>query len=102
MKNKLGKITNNKNYSVRTQISLSPNLKMYIDRQADFMGISMSAYIRGVLVEKIKRQEADIDTKKNIVNRFVGAGSGNNAWGKTKTSVLKWQKEIRKDKDVYS
>lgn len=102
MNQSLKNIKSRKGNLVRTQISLTPSLKMYVDKQADIQGISMSAYIRETLINKMEDENSAKKKRLDAVDAFVGSGMGNNAWGKTKKSVLKWQRKIRKDRDVLN
>jgi len=98
MKTELEKIKNDKNNTVRTQISLTPSLKIYVDRQAQNNNISMSAYIRKAIISLVEDTSANERIKTESVKNFIGSDEGKNEWGKTRQSVLDWQKQIRKDK----
>ena len=85
-------------YSVRTQISLSPNLKKIVARKTAINKESMSEYIRKAIETRIKSEESDDEERMKAVKAFVGSGKAKNypEWS-SKKKIIQWQREMRED-----
>lgn len=81
----------------RTQIYLPKNLRQAIDRDRREKNESLADYLRTAAEERLarkKKQKADL---KKIAEDFT---SGVTKSGWEGIDVLKWQKEIRKDREI--
>ena len=87
-----------KQYSVRTQISLSPSLRKLVAKKTAANKESMSEYIRKAIETRIKSEESNDEARMKAVRAFVGAGKGKNypEWS-SKEKIIKWQREMRED-----
>lgn len=94
-------VINDTNYSVRTQISLSPSLYRMLKQRAKKEERSIAALIRESVVNSIK---SDSEKKENRQKRLMElteeirtfAGSGKSGWAKVKNPhklIRKWRRE---------
>lgn len=90
-------------YSVRTQISLSPSLYQFLQKKSREDAKSMAAVIRDTILayfqEEEKRQQDEREYLKNLAKagRSIGKKSG---WGKVK-NPYKLIREWRKADDIH-
>lgn len=85
------------NQAQRTQIYLPPELRREIDHQRALSGESLAEYIRRATREKVEKdKKRKIDLKK--LAEEITSGVKKSGWGGT--DVLKWQREIRKDRKI--
>lgn len=81
----------------RTQIYLPKELRQEIDKQRRQSGESLANYIRKAARERIKREKnKKVELKK--LAEYVTSGVEKSGW--EGLNVLKWQKEIRKDRKI--
>lgn len=81
----------------RTQIYLPSDLRREIDRQRHMKGESMAEYTRKALEDRIKREKKEKADLKKLAEEFT---SGVTKSGWEGIDVLKWQREIRKDRKI--
>lgn len=82
---------------LRTQIYLPSDLRQEIDRQRRQTGESLAEYVRKAAEERVKvgkRRKAEL--KK--LAEDLGKGVKKSGW--EGIDVLKWQREIRKDRKI--
>ncbi len=85
------------NNLTRTQICLPDSLRREIDSHRASSGESLAEYLRGAAVERLaRRKKQKIDLKK-LAENFT---SGVEKSGWEGIDVLKWQREIRKDRKI--
>jgi len=83
--------------NVRTQIYLPEDLRQDIDRQRRQTGESLAEYLRKAAHERVrmdKRRKAEL---KKLAEE-LGKGVKKSGW--EGIDILKWQKEIRKDRKI--
>lgn len=99
MENLLQKIKNDKKYSERTQISLSPTLKRIIETKKKLKGESLAEYIRNAIKLRIIIDIKDNNARKNAAESFVGSGNPKKhpEW-KNDRDILNWQRKLRAEK----
>lgn len=99
MENLLQKIEKDKNYSERTQISLSPTLRRIIETKKKLKGESLAEYIRNAIKLRLLIDMKNNHAHKNAVRLFVGSGDPKKhpEW-KTDRDILNWQKKLRAEK----
>jgi len=81
---------------MRTQIIIPQNLRGEIDKARRVAGESLAEYLRKAVIERIekeKKKKADLD----LLARKIGTVKRSGWEG---LDVLKWQREMRADRDV--
>lgn len=82
---------------LRTQIYLPEDLKEEIDSARRFTGESLSDYLRKAALERTKKdKKRKVDLKK-LAKEFTN-GVKKSGW--EGIDVLKWQREVRKDREI--
>ncbi len=82
---------------LRTQIYLPENLRKEIDGHRAKVGMSLGEYMREAAKEKMqKERKRKLDLKK--LADELGSGVKKSGW--EGIDVLKWQREIRKDRKI--
>ncbi len=87
--------------TIRTQISLTPEIKRAIEAKRRLTGESMSAYLRKAAFIRILAEEEEEKDLKLLAKSFVGTGK----WEKTHThwknkkAVQKWLRKLRTEWD---
>lgn len=83
--------------AVRTQIYLPQDLRREIDRHRASNGETLAEYLRKAAKKRLEsEQERDIKLKK-LAAEF-GKGVKKSGW--EGIDVIKWQREIRKDRKI--
>lgn len=81
----------------RTQIYLPEDLRREIDRSRRESGESLAEYARKAMKERVeKEKKRTVDLKK--LAEDLGKGVKKSGW--EGIDVLKWQREIRKDRKI--
>ncbi|KKQ78787.1 hypothetical protein A3B42_03270 [Candidatus Daviesbacteria bacterium RIFCSPLOWO2_01_FULL_38_10] len=80
----------------RTQIYLPADLRREIDRQRALNGESLAEYTRKALGNRVQKGKKERANLKKLADEVVGAARGT----RTKEGVLKWEKEIRRDRKL--
>ena len=60
-------------YAVRTQITLTKNIKKLVNKHARTTGESLSEYLRKAALVRILVESKDINDLKKLANRVVGS-----------------------------
>lgn len=81
----------------RTQIYLPDDLRREVDRYRYKRGESMAEYTRKALEDRNKREKNEKTDLKKLAEEFT---SGVKKSGWEGMDVLKWQREIRKDRKI--
>lgn len=82
---------------LRTQIYLSQGLRQEIDKDRRDQGESLAAYLRKAAEERLaNRKKKKADLKK--LAEELGSRVKKSGW--EGIDVLKWQREIRKDRKI--
>lgn len=81
----------------RTQIYLPEELRQDIDRERHQTGESLAQYLRKAAEERVKiNKKRKVELKK--LAEELGKGVKKSGW--EGIDVLKWQREIRKDRKI--
>lgn len=98
MSPKLQEILDDTNYSLRTQISLSPTLRGHIEAKRKIYGESLAEYIRKAAILRILAEEKERDERRKLAQTLTGSISKNKykEWS-TITKIIKWQRKLRAD-----
>ena len=85
---------------IRTQISLTPELKEHAESKARSKGISISSYIRQAILKDIEDHKTEKEDLKKLVQLTAGSikNTKTREW-QTRESIDKWVRDIRKDKE---
>lgn len=89
--------TNDK--TVRTQITLTQNLKALVTDMANERGESLSEYLRRAALIKLLLDKQEKEDLEKIAMRVIGSIDIKNhpEWS-TKNKVYKWSRKIREEK----
>ena len=85
-------------YSLRTQISLSPNLRRLIEQKRAPLGESLSEYIRKAIAIRARNEESTEEVRMKAIKAFIGSGSKKSYphWN-TDKKIRNWQRMMRQD-----
>lgn len=84
---------------LRTQIYLPSDLRQEIDRQRRQTGESLAEYIRKAAEEKVKKDKAKKAELKKLAELLGSVSKEESGW--KGINVIKWQREIRKDRKIF-
>ncbi|MDP4011060.1 MAG: hypothetical protein Q8P72_02410 [Candidatus Roizmanbacteria bacterium] len=99
MTSDLQQIKQDTRYSQRTQISLSPSMREYIDKQRRSTDESLSEYIRNAITIRVENESISDEKRIEAAKKFFGAGKNtNNPNWNTPEKIRNWQRILRKDK----
>jgi len=82
----------------RTQIYLPADLRREIDRQRVSSGESLSDYLRQAARQRLKAEKEGKEDLKKIAAE-LGKGVKKSGW--EGIDVLRWQREIRRDRKIF-
>lgn len=82
----------------RTQIYLPENLRREIEEHRRARGESVAEYTRRALKERIEKEKKEKTDLKKLAEDFT---SGVTKSGWEGIDILKWQREIRKDRKIF-
>jgi hypothetical protein len=98
MTSHLQQIKQDTTYSERTQISLSPTMRAYIDKKRRSTNESLSEYIRNAISVRVEHESESDEKKLEAAMRFFGAGKNtNNPNWDTPEKIRNWQRTLRND-----
>lgn len=83
--------------TIRTQISLTSEIKKAIEAKKRLTGESMSAYLRKAAMIRILAEEEEKKQLKMLAKNFVGAGQWKKEhlhW-KSKSTTYRWLRKLR-------
>lgn len=88
---------------IRTQISLTPELKSNIDQATKITGQSMASFIRKAVEEKVQNtsrtKEKDKKELALLIERINRGFKKTPKEWQTEESIIAWQREMRKDRE---
>lgn len=87
--------------TIRTQISLTAEIKRAIEAKKRLTGESMSEYLRKAALIRLASESEEEKELKMIAKNFVGAGrfrKTHPVW-KNKKSINKWLRDLRSEWD---
>ena len=88
-------------YSLRTQISLSPQLRKLIDQQRAYSQESLSDYLRKAAILRMVAEEVEKKNLEQIAQAVIGKVSkSKSGWRKTK-DITVWQRKKRAHEDKH-
>jgi hypothetical protein len=84
--------------AVRTQITLTENLKSLVTDMANERGESLSEYLRRAAIIKILLDKQEKEDLGILANSLIGSIKAENHpnW-KTKADIYKWSRKIREE-----
>lgn len=88
-------------YPVRTQISLSPELKKLIEMRGAVLNEGLSEYLRRAAVLRMAVDDIARNDLKLIAETVVGSVSKSKSGWKNVRNIGKWQRKLRKDEDQH-
>jgi len=85
--------------SVRTQITLTEQLKILVEGIAQEKGESLSEYLRKAAIVRLLVEETEKENLVNLAKRVMGSlNLDNHPEWKDKNSIQKWIRDIREEK----
>ncbi len=85
--------------NIRTQIYLPSDLRQEIDKQLHLTGESLAEYLRKAAEQRLKAGKKK-KTELNKLADLLGSVSKEESGWKG-INVIKWQREIRKDRKIF-
>jgi len=94
------RLLSDKQYSERTQISLSPTLRRVIDIRCQLYGESLAGYLRKAAIMRILAEEEKKEARLLAMRNFVGGGDkkAHPEWS-TPQKIDGWQRKIRRESE---
>lgn len=85
--------------TIRTQISLTPEIKRAIEAKRRITGESLSAYLRKAALIRLAAEGDESRELSLLAKTFVGGSAWrkNHPYWKNKQAVLKWQRGLRSE-----
>lgn len=85
--------------TIRTQISLTPQIKKAIEAKKRLTGESLSAYLRKAALIRIGAEQKEKKQLEMLAKTFVGAGrwQKNHPHWKNKQETQKWLRKLREE-----
>lgn len=85
---------------LRTQIYLPRDLRKKIDEERQMNGESLSNFLRKSAEDRLNRKKKEWVRLKKLATEFT-SGVKKSGWeGMSTAGIIKWQKEIRKDRRI--
>lgn len=88
-------------YPVRTQISLSPELKKLIEMRGAVLNEGLSEYLRRAAVLRMAVDDVERNDLKLIAKTVIGGVSKSKSGWKNVKNIGEWQRKLRKDEDRH-
>ena len=88
-------------YPIRTQISLSPELKRLIEMRGAVLNEGLSEYLRRAAVLRMAVDDVERNDLKLIAKTVVGGVPKSKSGWKNVKNVGEWQRKLRKDEDRH-
>lgn len=83
----------------RTQIYLPTELRREVDKKRALSGESLSEYLRKALKERLEKEGKQALDLKKLAELLGSVSKEESGW--KGIDVLKWQREIRKDRKIF-
>lgn len=86
--------------SVRTQITLTKNIKSAVEDMASDRGESLSEFLRKAALIRLMLEREERESLANLAKKVIGSIKleGHPNWS-SKKAIYKWSREIRRDKN---
>ena len=85
--------------SVRTQITLTEQLKLLVEEMARQNGESLSEYLRKAAVIRLLVEETEKENLASLAKKVIGSiNLDNHPEWKNKNDVYKWVRNLREEK----
>lgn len=96
----LKEVLADKNYSLRTQISLSPTLRRVIEAKRKIYGETLAEYIRKATILRIFAEAQEKEERQKLAEATIGSIPKDKypEWSTTK-KVIAWQKKLRRESE---
>ena len=88
-------------YPVRTQISLSPELKKLIETRGAALNEGLGKYLRRAAVLRMAVEDMERSDLKLIAETVVGSVPKSKSGWKNVKNIGEWQRKSRKDEDRH-
>ena len=88
-------------YPIRTQISLSPELKKLIETRGAVLNEGLSEYLRRAAVLRMAVEDVERNDLKLIAQTVVGSIPKSKSGWKNVKNISEWQRKLRKDEDRH-
>ncbi len=88
-------------HTVRTQISLSPELKSLIEKEGKELKESLSQYLRRAAILRLALTEIDDTNLKDLRAMVIGSVSKDESGWKKTENISDWQRNRRKEEDGH-
>lgn len=88
-------------YSLRTQISLSPQLRNLINIQKIYMGESLSEYLRKAAILRMVAENIEKKDLNLVAEAVIGKVLKNKSGWKKIKDVPEWQRKERENEDKH-
>ena len=83
---------------VRTQITLTSELKKLIEKKAKLKGESLSGYLRRAAMLQLRREAQEKKDLEELANKVIGSiDLEKHSYWKDKKSVNKWLRNLRSE-----
>ena len=92
------KIHSRSDETIRTQITLTRELKKLVDQQTSLTGESMSQYLRRAALLRLHLEQSEKTSLKELASKIIGSINlkTHPNW-KSKASVQTWSRKIREN-----
>jgi hypothetical protein len=94
-------IMNRAVYPIRTQISLSPQLKRLIKIRGGGLDESLSEYLRKAAILRMALEDIDRNDLRRVAMTVIGGVSKQKGGWSREKSVSSWQSRVRRDEDEH-
>lgn len=88
-------------YPIRTQISLSSELKKLIEMRGAVLNEGLSEYLRRAAVLRMAVDDVERNDLKLIAKTVIGGVSKSKSGWKNVKNIGEWQRRLRKDEDQH-
>ena len=88
-------------YPIRTQISLSPELKILIEVRGAVLNEGLSEYLRRAAVLRMAVEDMERNDLKLIAQTVVGNVPKSKSGWKNVKNIGEWQRQLRKNEDRH-
>lgn len=88
-------------YPIRTQISLSPELKKLIEMRGAVLNEGLSEYLRRAAILRMAVEDVERNDLKLIAQTVVGSVPKSKSGWKNVKNIGEWQRKLRKNEDRH-
>ena len=88
-------------YPIRTQISLSPELRKLIEMRGAVLNEGLSEYLRRAAVLRMAVEDMERNDLKLIAQTVIGSVPKSKSGWKNVKNIGEWQRQLRKNEDRH-